>query len=222
MGYAAIKDAATDADWRDGASRFIVVLGDQDFKTGPDAGDTQAGTLAALAGDPGLGDDISLIGLSFGTNFTTSMTGLGADVYASSTDPADIVADIIAGIGAAFEEYTEVTVSDLGAGLPGISVSTVCTGADIGPGGSGGTCIGDTAVGKYDRSIDRTFTFDVTFKREEAGDISFGTHALVDGRIVATEKDRFTDAGVIPLPATAWMLLAGIGGLGALRRRKKS
>ena len=103
----------------------------------------------------------------------------------------------------------------------GIDVSVVCTGADS------GACVGDTAEGDYDRSEERTFTFDVTFTNTglAPGDsTTFDTYALLDGGIVATEVDTFTNVGtsVVPLPASAWFLLAGFGGLFAAGRRKKA
>jgi hypothetical protein len=106
-----------------------------------------------------------------------------------------------------------VTVSDLGAGAPEIGVSVVCVSADT------GSCVGDTAVGSYDRSVDRTFEFDVTFTRLAAGDKSFSTFALVDGGAVATESDRFGGAADVPAPASLLLLGADWSGLGVARRR---
>jgi hypothetical protein len=103
-----------------------------------------------------------------------------------------------------------VTVDDLGGGLPEIAVSAVCTGADI------GACVGSDAVGSYDRSVDRVFTFDYTFTRVAAGDKDFDTFALVDDKIVAREHDSFKT----PEPATLVLMGMGLLGLGAARRRR--
>ena len=122
-----------------------------------------------------------------------------------------------AGISIGFENYTTVTVDDLGDGLAeGIEVSAVCTSADI------GTCVGADAVGTYDRSEDRTFTFDVTFTRVGSGEGAFFTNALVDGGIVARERDIFREEGgtVVPLPAGLPLLLTAFGGLAFMRRRR--
>ena len=202
----AIELVAENASWRPGSNRFVFVLGDASAKGSPDAD-----VIAALAEA-----NVTLVGLNFGgAGFEENITSLGGTVYDGGTTPADIVAAVTAGIVGSLETYGSVTLDDLGAGDPLIDVAVTCTGADI------GTCAGATASGSYDRSVDRTFTFDVTFTRLAAGDKTFSTHALVDGGIVASERDSFGgDTPVVPLPATAWMLLAGLGGLVAAKRRR--
>lgn len=203
----AIELVAENASWRPGSNRFIFAFSDASSKGSPDAD-----VIAALAAE-----GIRLVSLDFGGGFfTTDMAELGAITFSSSATPGSIVSDVTAGIVEGFSNYSTVTVGDLGGGNPLISVSTVCTGADI------GACVGDSAVGVYDRSVDRAFTFDVTFTRNADGTSIFDTFALVDGGIVATEADRFPGVAPIPLPAAGWMLIAGIGGMGALRRRRKA
>jgi hypothetical protein len=211
-GYTAIALAGGALDWRPGSNRFMFVFTDATAK-----GDL-VGAQAALAAD-----GISLIALAYnggiGSVQSTYGNQLGAEVFLGTTSVPGIVADVTAGITAGFSEYGEVTVSDLGAGLPGISVSAVCTFAGI------GACVGDTAAGAYDRSEERTFTFDVTFTREAAGTSIFDTLALVDGGAVARERDTFRDGGTspIPVPAALPLLLTALGGMGFVaRRRRKS
>lgn len=200
----AIAIAAESASWRPGSNRFIFAFSDASSKGLPDAD-----VIAALAAE-----DITLVSIDVGFGaFTDDMEELGAITFSGGTSAAAIVAAITDGITAGFADYSTVTVDDLGNGLPFIDVSTVCTGADV------GTCVGSDAVGDYDRSEDRTFTFDVTFTRLAPGATTFDTYALVDGGIVAREVDTFPD-GEIPLPAAAWMFMAGLGGLAAARRRK--
>ena len=205
VGFDGVRDAAQNASWRAGSNRFIVVFGDATFKT--TATGTLANTLAALGAN-----NVDLIGVNFGS-IAGDITALGGDVFASSTAPGDIANAIISGITGSLAEYDEVTVGDLGAGAPGIGLDVVCVSADI------GTCVGDTATGDYDRSIARTFEFDVTFTRLAGGLSAFDTHALVDGGIVASEADRFPfGATVVPVPGTLLLLAFGLLGLGFTRR----
>jgi hypothetical protein len=210
-GYDGIADAARNADWRDGSNRFIVALGDAGFK---DSLDNQASTIAALDAE-----NVTLLGLTYSGSFTSSMQGLidgsanGGIISASGASLVDFVEDAIE---ASFAEYSTVSVGDLGGGLPGVGVSAVCTGADS------GACAGDSAVGDFDRSIDRTFTFDVTFTGLEEGVWDFPTFALVDGGIVARELDTITvgEGEPMPLPGSLALLGLGLTGLAGLRRRR--
>lgn len=57
------------------------------------------------------------------------------------------------------------------------------------------------------------------------GDTSGSADIFADsgfGNAISHVSFYDTGLGVIPLPAAGWMLLAGIGGMAALRRRKKS
>lgn len=230
-GNDAIKDAADNASWRAGSNRFIIALGDASFKDRVAAGFSgDAAVTASLAAK-----GIDLIGLDFCAtssaafggdycggfsdvdaaedNFKEAIESLGGT--SSTAAPGTIVADIIASITASFSTYTTVSVDDFGDGLPGVGVSTKCVSA-----AAGGACSGSDAVGVYDRSIDRTFEFDVTFTGLAPGVHTFDTFATVDGGKVAREADKITVGAPVPLPAAGWLMLAGIGGLIAARRRK--
>jgi len=207
VGFAGIKQAADSATWRAGSNRFIVAFGDALFKTGPAAGDNQAGTLASLTAN-----GVKLFGLEFGgVDFSNNITALGGTAFAGGTSPTTVANAIKAAVASGFENYSSVTVGDIGAGLPEIDVSTTCISADI------GTCSGAFATGKYDRSVDRTFEFDVTFTRLAAGDAEFETHALVDRAIAASEKDRFGDS-TVPEPGTLVLFAISLLGFGFARR----
>jgi hypothetical protein len=208
-GYDAIALAGDNLAWRAGSNRFMFIFTDASAKT------DLAGAQATLADN-----DISLVTLAYGDFGTIEASyggPLGGTVFESATSILDIIADVTAGITAGFANYDAVTVDDLGLGnLQGIDVSAICTGADI------GDCFGADAMGDYNRSVDRTFTFDVTFERTAAGDASFFTNALVDGGIVARELDTFTDTGLtpVPLPAGLPLLLTALGVFGFARRRQ--
>lgn len=201
----AIDLVANNASWRPGSNRFIFVLGDASAK-----GVSDATVMASLAAN-----NVNLVGVNFGgTYFANDITDIGGTVFDGDATADSIVSAVTAGLTAGFASYSTVSVGDLGLGDPEIDVSVTCTGADS------GACNGATAEGDFDRSTDRSFTFDVTFTRTAEGDKAFSTYALVDGGVVATEADTITTTTApVPLPAPAWMLLAGVGVLGALRRR---
>jgi len=207
-GYAAISEAASSASWAPGSNRFIIVFGDATFKGPP----TEAATIAALGAS-----GAELIGISYNSGFTSDIEDLGGTAYSGvGLDTDALVTLILDSVGSSFDSYDMVTVSDLGGGLPGVGVSTMCVSADI------GMCAGADALGMYDRGIDRTFEFDVTFTGLEEGEHHFSTYGLVDGGIVATERDWITvgDRMEIPEPGTLALLSLGLIGAAFARRRR--
>lgn len=205
--YAAIKEAADDASWRVGSNRYIIVLGDASNKEPATAADTEAALLA---------NNIDLIGVSFSSFFADSITAIGGAVFDGGSNGDAIATAISDGIASSFADYSTVDVSDLGGGMPGVGVSSVCVSADT------GSCTGTTASGVYDRSVDRTFEFDVTFTALEDGVHAFDTFALVDGSIVATEADIITvrtDATDVPEPTSVALFSLALLGIVANRRK---
>jgi len=206
-GYAAISEAADNASWAPGSNRFIIAFGDATFKTPP----TEAATIASLTAA-----NADLIGISYNSGFSTDITDLGGTAYnGAGLDTAALVSLILSSVGTTFDTYSTVTVDDLGGGLPGVGVSTTCVSADS------GACVGADAVGAYDRSIDRTFEYDVTFTGLTEGTHHFDTFALADGGIVATEEDWIT-VSTVPEPGILALLSMGLIGVGGVTRRRRS
>lgn len=224
-GIHAVKEAAQGASWRPGSSRFIIALGDANFKESD--GSTLADAKAALDTS-----GATFIGIDYGSNFAGMATNYdggisgeelsdysdGSIVSSSGLDSAALVADILAGVGSSFSDYTEVTVDDLGTAAPGVGVSVSCVSADT------GSCVGGTAVGSYDRETTRTFEFDVTFTALAEGVHDFTVDGLVDGGSIAREIDKITVGGgsyEVPEPASLGLLSLGLLGMWGARRRKQ-
>ena len=225
----ALSQAATEAGWRPGAQKFIIWFGDAPghdpsdgapVATGSGAdglggtvnvGDPYPGPTLAQTIDTLTGEMITVIGLDSGSlDFTGQATAItdatGGLLSSIASSPGEDIVDLILdSLTTAFETYTTVSLSPEGvpAGV-GVEVS-------------------DPIVGEFDREETREFHFEVTFTGLEPGEHVFTIDALVDGGVVATEKDviRVPETGVIPLPAAGWLLLGGLGALGALSRRRR-
>ncbi|MBL4667607.1 MAG: hypothetical protein JKY04_09525 [Sneathiella sp.] len=198
----ALSEVATDTPWRAGSTRIIVWFGDAPGHD-PSGASTLASTIAALGAESIIVHAIDSSSLdSLGQ--ATAITGATGGTLTALGDPGGVAAAIEAAIDATFAEYTTVELDPVG-NLPGVDVSIV-------PG---------SYVGAYDRSIERTFTFDVTFEGLVPGEHHFVINALVDGGIVAVEDDWIT-VSVVPLPAAFPLYGAGILLLGFLARRKAS
>lgn len=227
----ALKESVENAGtgWRTDSTKFIVWFGDAPGHD-PVSCATQgiAGcTNPATAGYPGptltqtiaalTGQDITVVGVSSNSGGYAggiNNTGQAAAITSAtgglltSLGAADDIADLIEGaISDTFATYSSVWLDAVG-NLPGVDV-------EISPG----------YVGDFDREETRTFDFEVKFTALEAGTHSFAINAMVDKNIVAVERDKITVPGgpaPVPLPAAGWLMIAGLGGLAALRRRRKA
>lgn len=187
--------------WRTGSARILVWMGDAAGHD-PSLGVTEAQATADLqaAGIRTLAVDVGTLNSAGQAQRIATATG---GHYYSGINTSNIVSTIITAIGTAFATYSSVSL-DLSEAGPHVSVASV-------PG---------SYTGSFDRSVDRTFTFDVTFTGASAGVDDFHIYALVDGGRVATETDSFT-VGAVPEPGSIFLFGTVLAGVAAVVRRRR-
>jgi hypothetical protein len=208
----ALTQAATSGStgWRTGSEKFVLWFGDapghEPSNTAGYPGPSTAQTISALtsAGITVYAFDVT----AYPTYQTLDDYGQ-ASAITSATGGAlttgfgsDVVSTIVSAIGTGFDTYSTVGID--APSLSGLGISIVPTGY----------------TGSYDRSVDRTFTFDVTFTGLAPGTYDFSLYGTVDGGYVATEFDHITVTGV-PEPATLLFLGFGLLGVAGLRRLRR-
>lgn len=226
----ALQRVAQETEWREGSTRVIVMFGDAPghvdrTDTKPDADgnflvSSETNAIAALNLE-GITVHLGNTGGTGNTGMNAATTGVptgqanriadatGGSVFTLSGSGANIADLITEAVESTFATYSTVSLLPVG-NMPGVGVE-----------------VSGPITGDFDRSETRTFEFDVTFTGLEAGVHDFVINARVDGGTVAVEKDRITvtsgsDIPPIPLPAAGWLLLGGLGVLGAMRRRRRA
>ena len=188
----ALYQVANTVGWRPGSTRIIVWFGDAPGHdpAGPPPGVTETEATAAL-----VAQTIKVMALDVSSDPLSNLDSYGQATkiatatngkYYSGIDPAQIVTDIKNAIIDSFQTYR-----------------TVSLGTDMVPAGLGVTVEPpsyNAGEVPYDRSIDRTFTFNVTFTALSPGSYPFFIPVLVDGGEMAREQDNIVVGGLLGFP----------------------
>lgn len=198
----ALFNAANSTAWRPGSTRFVVWSGDAPgHDPSGSLGITEAQATAALqaAGVDVIALDVGGLDSTGQAGRITAATG---GTLQSGVDPTNVSNLIASSIVSAFATY-----------------STVCLDTSETPAGvsaAASACIS----GAFDRSVERTFDFTLSFTGDAPGTYSFNTYGTVDGGRVATEADRIV-VGEVPEPASLAVLSVGLIALGAGRKLRR-
>jgi murein DD-endopeptidase MepM/ murein hydrolase activator NlpD len=180
----ALKQVADTVAWRHGSTRIIVWFGDAPGHdpAGPPPGVTETEATAAL-----VAQTVKVMALDVGSlnysNQAQRIANATNGKYYSGIDPDQIVNDIKNAIIESFQTY-----------------STVSLGTSLVPAGVAVNVSPPAHTGEYDRSMDQTFTFDVTFTALSPGSYNFSIPVLVDGGTMATEQDNIVVGGLLGFP----------------------
>jgi murein DD-endopeptidase MepM/ murein hydrolase activator NlpD len=188
----ALYQVANTAAWRPDSTRIVIWFGDAagNDPAGP-TGVAEAEATAAL-----VAQTIKVMALDVSLDPYYNLNTYGqaqriADAtngkYYSGINVDQIVADIQNAIVKSFDTYSTVS----------LGTSMVPTGltVNISP---------LSHTGAYDRSMDRIFTFDVTFTAVSPGSYSFSIPVLVDGGIMASEQDNIQVGGLLSFPVPGY------------------
>jgi hypothetical protein len=180
----ALYQVANTTSWRPGSTRILIWFGDAPGHdpAGPEPGVTEAQAIAAL-----VAKTIKVLALDMGLLNEYGQAQRIADAtngqYYSGIDVDQIVTKIQDAIITSFDTY-----------------NTVSLGTALVPAGLTTRIVPPSYTGSFDRSVDRTFTFNVTFTAVSAGSFNFSIPVLVDGGTMATEQDLIQVGGLLGFP----------------------
>ena len=126
--------------------------------------------------------------------------------------------------------------------VPGFGMPPIAMGVELDPdtspvavkktnwaelGGSSGTCYnvlgcGSTGWIQSLLTVETAGNYSLSFGVVNWGDIAYQTGLAIAGIKVGGNVIIDPNTPVVPLPAAGWLLIAGLGGLGALSRRKRA
>jgi len=168
-----LYQVANTTTWRTGSTRILVWFGDAPGHdpAGPSPGVTESEATAALVAKLIKVEALDLSQLNYYGQAQRIADATGGHYY-TGVDVTQIVEVIKNAIITSFSTY-----------------STVSLGTSSVPAGLAVNVSPPSYTGAYDRSIDRTFNFNVTFTANSLGDYNFAIPVLVDGGTMATEQD---------------------------------
>ena len=204
----ALQQAANTTSWRAGSERILVWFGDAPGHD-PRAGATEVSATAALVAQGIAVQAVSVGALDSYGQATRIATATGGAFF-SGIDTSTLVDTINDAITDAVSTYTNV----------GLDLSAVPAGVTV-------TAVPSSATGSFDRSVDRTFDFAVTFTGVTEGSYDFDIYGTVDGGRVAIESDSITVVNSktpsVPDGGSSIALLGGVlAAMGAAKRKFRS
>lgn len=205
--------AGAPTGWRAGSERIVVWFGDapghEPSDTAGYPGPSRAQTITALQA---AGCQVLALNVGFGeldlTGQATAITAATGGTLYNGINVDTIVDKIEEAINTAVSTYTKVDLEP--SGVPAGVTVAVSPAAGY--------------TGTYDRSIERTFAFDVTITGVTPGSYDFDVWARVDGGRVALERDSISvEGGDDDVPdAGSSMLLLGLAAIGLGMARRKT
>jgi hypothetical protein len=204
-----LQAAANQTSWRAGSQRILVWVGDYPGHD-PDGGATEASAIAALqaagvkvfaaSANSGPGLDAACTGVSpaeggpCAAGQATRITAATGGSYLGTFNSGTMASAITSALVTSIDTYSKVELMPMG--LPaGVGVATSPL----------------SYTGSFDRSVDRTFTFDVTFTGLAPGSYDFSIDAVLDGtEHVATETDHI-DVHATGVPEAPSFILMSFG-----------